>query len=426
MVDRSTSSRDSLEELRERLASFTGARITVKKMDEGPPTGAPVNIEISGDDFNVLGDISAEVKDRIRNIPGLVDIIDNYDRSLPELRVIPDVDKAGRYGLRTFDIAGTIRTALHGSETAKYRVGEDEYDIVVRYLQPFRGKVEDIENATVFFEGKTIPVSAFAHTEFGTGLAAVHRIDARRVVTVSADVAAGFNANALLAEVQQILADYALPPAYTLDYTGESEDQQEASDFLSNAFLIAIMLIFVVLVSQFSSVTVPAVILFSVILSLMGVFTGLMVTQTPFGIIMTGVGVISLAGIVVNNAIVLLDYIIQLRKRGMDKTEAIIQAGMTRFRPVILTALTTILGLIPLTTGLAIDFGALTHGNLGRVLVIGGESSQWWGPMGVAVIWGLAVATFLTLVVVPVMYSTLEPIKRFFEFILVGWWRKSS
>jgi len=180
-----------------------------------------------------------------------------------------------------------------------------------------------------------------------------------------------------------------------------------------------------VLVSQFSSVTVPVVILFSVILSLIGVLAGLMITHTPFGIIMTGVGVISLAGIVVNNAIVMLTYIIQLRERGMDKTEAIIQAGMTRFRPVILTAVTTILGLIPLTTGLAIDFSALVHGNLSRALVIGGESSQWWGPMGVAVIWGLTVATFLTLVVVPVMYSTLDPIKRFFGFILWGWWHRT-
>ncbi len=364
MVDRGTSSRQSLEDLRFRLSAFTGARITVKKMEEGPPTGAPVNIEISGDDFDVLGDLAGQIKEKIRNVPGLVDIVDNYDHALPELRVIPDVEKAGRYGLRTFDIAGTIRTALHGSETAKYRVGEDEYDIIVRYLQPFRGKVEDVENATVFFEGKTIPVSAFARTEFGTGLAAVHRIDAQRVVTVSADVAAGYNANALLAEVQGLLADYDRPPTYSLDYTGESEDQEEASVFLENAFQIAIMLIFVVLVSQFSSVTVPAVILFSVILSLMGVFTGLMITQTPFGIIMTGVGVISLAGIVVNNAIVLLDYIIQLRKRGMEKNEAIIRAGMTRFRPVILTALTTILGLIPLTTGMSLDFAALTHGQL--------------------------------------------------------------
>ena len=248
----------------------------------------------------------------------------------------------------------------------------------------------------------------------------MHRIDAQRVVTVSGENAAGYNGNALLAQVQQRLADFELPPGYTFAYTGESEDQEEASAFLEDAFSIAIMLIFVVLVSQFSSVTVPLVILFSVILSLIGVLTGLMVTGTPFGIIMTGVGVISLAGIVVNNAIVLLDYIIQLRERGMEKHEAIVQAGLTRFRPVILTAITTILGLIPLTTGLSIDFAALVHGRLGDVLIIGGESSQWWGPMGVAVIWGLAVATFLTLVVVPVMYSTLEPIKRFLYRWTIG------
>ncbi len=424
IVDRSQSSQVSLDQLRERLSAFTGARLTVQKMENGPPTGAPVNIEITGDDFNVLGGIAADIQERLRNINGLVDIMDNYDRSLPELRVIPDVEKAGRYGLRTFDIAGTIRTALHGTEVSKYRVGEDEYDIIVRYLQPFRGKVEDVENATVFYEGNTVPLSAFARVEFGTGLAAITRIDARRVVTVSAEVGGGFNGNALLALVQEDLKDFKLPPGYSLEYTGESEDQKEASDFIQNAFMIAIMLIFVVLVSQFSSVTVPVVILFSVILSLIGVLAGLMITHTPFGIIMTGVGVISLAGIVVNNAIVMLTYIIQLRERGMAKTEAIIHAGMTRFRPVILTAVTTILGLIPLTTGLAIDFSALFSGNFSRAIVIGGESSQWWGPMGVAVIWGLTVATFLTLVVVPVMYSTLDPIKRFFGFILWGWWHQ--
>jgi len=148
------------------------------------------------------------------------------------------------------------------------------------------------------------------------------------------------------------------------------------------------------------------------VFSLMGVFLGLMTTRLPFGIIMTGVGVISLAGIVVNNAIVLLDYVEQLRERGMTKHEALIEAGKTRFRPVILTAITTILGLVPLTTGFSLDFGHLFRGEFGRVLVLGGESSQWWGPMGVAVIWGLAVATFLTLIVVPVMYSSLDPLKR--------------
>ncbi len=426
MSKRVHSSRDEIEQLRSRLENFTGARLTVEKVEEGPPTGKPVNIEITGDDFEVLGEIAAQIKDTIRNIQGLVDITDNYDRSLPELRIIPDVDKAGRFGLRTMDIAGTIRTALHGTETAKHRIGEDEYDIIVRFDKAFRGKVEDLENTMIFFEGETIPLSAFSHTEFASGLAAVHRIDANRVVTVMADVVSGANSNALLQEVQDKLKEMVLPHGYSIQYTGESEDQKEASDFLSNAFGIAIMLIFVVLISQFSSVTVPLVILMSVILSLIGVFAGLIITDTPFGIIMTGVGVISLAGIVVNNAIVLLDYIIQLRKRGMEKNEAIIQAGMTRFRPVILTAVTTILGLIPLTTGLSLDFDALTHFHFADVVVLGGESSQWWGPMGVAVIWGLAVATFLTLVVVPVMYSSLEPLKHGLYMGLIGWWKPKN
>jgi len=419
---RARSSRLELDDLRERLRQFTGARITVDKMDEGPPTGKPINIEISGNDFEVLGELAERVKVRISGIEGLVDILDDFDRGLPEIEVRPNVDKAGRFGLQTWDIASTIRTALHGAETAKFRVGEDEYDIMVRYQQPYRQKVEDIEDLTVFYEGENIPLESFADVRFKTGLASVNRIDAQRVVTVGADVATGFNANALLQQVQLELADFPLPKGYQIDYTGENEFQEESETFLSDAFAVAIMLIFVVLITQFGSVTIPLVIIFSVLLSLIGVLTGLMVTRTPFGIIMTGVGVISLAGIVVNNAIVLLTYIIQLRERGMDKVDAIIQAGKTRFRPVVLTAVTTILGLIPLTTGLSLDFNRITSGDFARALIIGGESSQWWGPMGVAVIWGLAVATFLTLVVVPVMYSSLDPIKRGLYRIFVGIW----
>ncbi len=424
LLERGTSSSQTLEVLRDKVAGLTGAKITVEKQEEGPPTAKPINIEISGDDFDVLGEVAGLIQERIRNLQGLVDIDDNYDHDLPELRVLSDVEKAGRFGLRTFDIAGTLRTALHGAETAKFRKGEDEYDITVRYGKDFRGKVEDLENATVFFEGSTIPVSAFAEVEYGTGLAAVHRIDARRVVTVTADVVSGQNEKAMLAQVQEMLADLPMPAGYSMTYTGKSEDEEESAAFLSEAFSIAIMLIFVVLVSQFSSITVPLVIISSVVLSLMGVMAGLMVTGTPFGIIMTGVGVVSLAGIVVNNAIVLLDYIIQLRARGMDKVEAIVMAGERRFRPVILTAVTTILGLIPLTTGMSIDFGAIFRAEFGKILIVGSDSSLYWGPMGVAVIWGLAVATFLTLVVVPVMYSSLEPFKRGMYFITLGWWKK--
>jgi multidrug efflux pump subunit AcrB len=411
MVDRSRSSRDALDDLRERLADFTGATVRVEKREEGPPTGKPVNIEISGDDYAVLGELATRIRQRIDGLPGLINIQDDYDAELPEIRLQPDREKAARLGLQTWDIAGTIRTALHGSETAKFRVGEDEYDITVRYQQPFRRKVEDLRNTTIFHEGQTIPVGAFATPEFRTSLAAVRRIDGQRTVTVSADAGEGFNGNALLAQVQQELADFSPPPGYTLAYTGESEDQEEAEAFLSDAFAVAVMLILLVLVSQFGSVTQPLIIIASVLLSLIGVLAGLLATGTAFGIIMTGVGVISLAGIVVNNAIVLMDYINQLRERGLTIEEAVARAGEIRFRPVVLTAVTTILGLIPLTTGLSLDFAELLDGDLGRFLVIGGESSQWWGPMGVAVIWGLAVATFLTLIVVPVMYVGLEHTK---------------
>jgi len=408
--------------LREALADFTGAKILIEKAEEGPPTGKPVNIEISGDDFNVLGDLSDAIQERIRNTPGLVDLQDDYDRGRPEIQVIPDLEKASRLGLRTLDVASTVRTAIHGDDVSKFRVGEDEYDIVVRLDQPARKNVEDIEDLSVFYEGKNIPLMAFADVVYTTSLASINRIDAKRVVTVSADVATGYNGNAVLAQVKKTLADFTVPPGYQLDFTGESEDQEEAIAFLSDAFSIAIMLILVVLVTQFNSVTTPFVIISSVLLSLMGVFIGLLVAQLPFGIIMTGVGVISLAGVVVNNAIVLLHYVIMLRNQGKEKLEAIVEAGRTRFRPVLLTAITTILGLIPLTTGFAINFGRLFSGDFTHAVAVGGDSSAWWGPMGVAVIFGLSIATFLTLIVVPVMYSTVDPVLRFLKLVFFDWW----
>jgi multidrug efflux pump len=405
---RKFSSREALVKLREQLAGFTGARLTIDKMEEGPPTGPPVAIEISGEDFLTLGSLAQQIQDRIRDIPGLVDLEDDYDSGRPQIRIKPDLEKAARLGIRTFDLANMIRTAVHGNEVSKFRQGEDEYDIIVRLKDESRQNVEDLEELYVFHEGEHIPITAFAELSYEVGLAGITRKDAIRVVTVSADAAAGFNSTALLGEVQANLSEFPLPAGYHIDFAGESEDQEEASAFLSEAFRIALMLILIVLITQFSSLTQPLVIMSSVILSLIGVFAGLLITRTPFGIIMTGVGVISLAGVVVNNAIVLLDYILELRRGGMDKVEAIIKAGSTRFRPVILTAITTILGLVPLTTGFSVNFGRLFTGDFGHIFVVGGESSQWWGPMGTAMIWGLAVATFLTLVVVPVMYSLLD------------------
>jgi multidrug efflux pump subunit AcrB len=246
-------------------------------------------------------------------------------------------------------------------------------------------------------------LSTVARLELGTGFGSIRHIDQKRVVTISGNTS-GRNSNEVLKDVQTLLADFDMPAGYRIEYSGEQEEQQKATAFLSKAFLVALFLIILVLITQFNSISQTFIVMTSVVLSLSGVFFGLMVTLTNFGIIMTGIGVISLAGVVVNNAIVLIDYVNQLRRGGMELFDALLRAGLVRFRPVTLTAITTILGLMPMAVGVSLDFRNLS-------LVIGGESAQWWGPMAVAVIFGLAVATLLTLVVVPVLYAFFATVK---------------
>jgi multidrug efflux pump subunit AcrB len=329
----------------------------------------------------------------------------------PELVIDVDREKAALYGLTTQDIGWTIRNAINGAEASTYRDGKDEYDITVRLAKEFREDLSSLGDLTITSDaGDQVPISSVATWRVDKGYGDVNRKDLDRMVTVSSDVRSGYNANAVLAEVQAELASFqeALPPGYRLRYAGAQQEQAESQAFLTGAFLMALFLIGFILVSQFDSVTKPLIILSSVLLSTIGVLIGLMLFRMPFGIIMTGVGVISLAGVVVNNAIVLIDYIDILRERDkLEREEAIILGGKTRFRPVILTAVTTILGLIPLAIGLNIDFAGM-YTRLSPNLYWGGEQAAWWGPMAIAVIAGLAFATFLTLVLVPVMYSLLD------------------
>jgi multidrug efflux pump subunit AcrB len=247
--------------------------------------------------------------------------------------------------------------------------------------------------------GELVPLSTLSTVEYSGGIGDIVRINNERVVTVKAHVdETKIPGPVARAQAENLLKRFPLPPGYTIRFTGENEFQKESEDFLSKAFVIACFLIFLVLVSQFNSVSQPFIIMTSVILSLGGAFLGLALFKQPFGIIMTGVGVISLAGVVVNNAIVLIDYINRLRERGFDLKEAVIRGGATRLRPVLLTAITTILGLIPMVTGVSFDFRHLTISWVS-------ESSQWWQSMAVVVIFGLMVATFLTLVVVPTLYA---------------------
>ena len=407
LQERKQSSFKTLEQINDEMKGIPGARIDVSKPQEGPPTGNAVEIQIKGEDFVILNNLSTEMQKRIRDVSGLTELRDNFEKGKPELRIRIDREKAALLGLNTAQIASTIRTAINGTTASEYRLGQDEYDITVRFSKDFRKSYTDLLNLTIFHEGEHIPLANIATVDFSAGLSNINHVDGDRVVTITAD-AFGRSSAEVLADVKDRLTNFTMPEGYSLIYAGQDTEQKAASDFLERAFLIAILLIFFVLVTQFNSITLPFVIMISVFLSFFGVFFGLLVTFRPFGIIMTGIGIISLAGVVVNNAIVLIDYIQQMRQKGMDKLEAIIHSGKVRLRPVILTAVTTILGLIPLTAGINIDFIGLFKGDFSKFIQFGAESSQWWSNMGVAVIFGLMFSTALTLVVVPVLYYILS------------------
>jgi multidrug efflux pump subunit AcrB len=398
---------------------IAGAEVRVEKRQEGVNTGPAVNVEIVGEDpavLKALADRAIQILQADPVYTRMVGLESDMNAARPELAVTVDRERAALYGLSTLDVGQAVRGAIQGIEAAKYRDGNDEFDIVVRLAPEYRRELDQLADLTVVTEGgRQIPISSVATWNVGEGYGSIQRKDEARVATVSASPAAGVNANALLAEAREALTDFQdeLPPGYTVKYTGQQEDQAEAQAFLSTAFLVALFLIGFILVSQFNSVVKPVIILTSVLMSTVGVFLGLLLFRMPFGIIMTGVGIISLAGIVVNNAIVLIDYIDILRDRdGMDRREALVHGGKTRFRPVVLTATTTALGLVPLAVGLNFDFFGL-YSSLSPELYWGGEQAAWWGPMAVAVIAGIVFATFLTLVLVPVLYSLVDDASGF-------------
>ena len=418
--DREFDAFEVLEDLRNTLGTgIAGADISVELPQQGPTGGVPINLEIAGEDPDVLkrlGDAAVAALENSRVFRKLDGLESDLADGRPELVIEVDRERAAMYDLNTRDIGLTIRSAINGTEASTYRDGNDEYDITVRLAKPYREDLSSLADLNVVADGgRQIPLSSIASWRVGTGYSDVTRKDLDRVVTVSSEVRAGFNANAVLNEVRQVLSDFeaGLPAGYDMEFTGQQEDQAESQAFLLGAFIMAIVLIAFILVSQFDSVFKPFIILTAVLLSTVGVLIGLVVFRMPFGVIMTGVGVISLAGVVVNNAIVLIDYIGVLRDRDkMEVSEALVRAGLTRFRPVVLTAITTVLGLVPLAIGLNFDFIGL-YTSLSPEFFWGGEQAAWWGPMAIAVIAGLTFATFLTLILVPVMYSLFTDLEAF-------------
>ncbi|HUV39169.1 MAG TPA: efflux RND transporter permease subunit, partial [Planctomycetota bacterium] len=397
--ERSQSSELTVRQIRDAVGDVPGAIIEVKKEQEGPPTGESVEIELSGERVDILGTLLPEVYARIKDTPGLVDLKDDFVASRPEIQFPVDRNRAALFGMSTNWVAQFIKMYVQGIDVGKYREGEDEYEIYLRADKQYRYDLMKLMSQYVpDAQGNMVPLSSLASMRFVGGYGTIQRVDQKRAITITGSNAEGYNARAVLADVKERLGDLLMPAGCRLRFRGQDEESEKAGAFLGRAMIFALMLIACLLITQFNSITQPFIIMVAVIMSLVGVFGGLLATGLPFSIIMTGIGVIGLAGVVVNNGIVLIAYTKQLEATGMDTYTAIMRAGKTRLRPVLLTAMTTMLGLLPMAIGVSFNIHDATWD-------INSESSQWWRNMAISVMSGLGVATLLTLLVEPALYS---------------------
>jgi len=415
------STRECLSQIREQFKDgIPGATITVDKEQNGPPTGKPINIEISGDDFAVLEQLQDEMYRKIAaaNISGIEELRTDLQRRKPEKILVVDKEKAQREGVSIAQIGMELRTALFGKEISKFKDVNDDAPIMLRASRIYRMTPEQLMNVNISFMDmgtgmfKQLPIGAVTHLEDQESFNIINRKNQNRVVTLSSNVLEGYTAPDINVKLQKIIDNWKdIPEGYEIKLTGEQEDQKETSDFLGLAFIGALALMFLVMVTQFNSVIKPLMIFTTVIFSLIGVFLGFAISGMNFSIVMTGVGIFALAGIVIRNGILLIEFIDELRHRGHTVQEAVVEAGSTRMTPVILTATAAILGLIPLAIGFNIDFGGL-FSHFEPHIHLGGDNVAFWGPLAWTMIFGLTVATFLTLLVVPSMYVLLYKAKH--------------
>ncbi|MGJ5641720.1 efflux RND transporter permease subunit [Formosa sp. S-31] len=413
---------------------YPGVLISVEKDQNGPPAGSPINIEIEGDDYAELISIAEDMRNFIneKNIAGIDELKIDVNKAKPAMQVVVDREKAGELGVSASQVGQQLRNSIFGSKAGVYKEGGDDFDIYVRFNEDNRYNTSAIFNQTITFRDmasgqiKEIPVSAVAKQNNTSGFNAIKHKDTRRVVTVYSALSPGYtDAGAIVTQIQREMKTFKdLPQNIKIDYTGQIEEQNKQMAFLVSAFFIGLGLIFFILIFQFNSISKPGIIMLAIFLSFIGVFGGLVITGDAFVIMMTMMGIISLAGIVVNNGVVLLDYaqlLIDRKKNNLDLDEddyleknelleSIVKAGKARLRPVLLTAITTILGLIPLAIGLNINFFTLVS-DFNPNIYIGGDNVVFWGPLAWTVIYGLFIATFLTLIVVPVFFFLITQFK---------------
>jgi len=402
-----------LDKIREAVKGIPGADITVEQEQGGPPTGKPINIEISGDEFEELVITSDRLKRYLDSlqIGGVEELKSDFQSNKPEIVVNIDRERANKEGISTATIGMALRNALYGVEASKFRDPEDDYPIMVRFKEDQRNNINTLMNLNIVYRDmnmggaiRQVPLAAVADIRYSNTYASIKRIDQERVVTLYSNVLTGYNTNEVVQNIQNAIRDFNRPDGISIKMTGEQEDQQETMNFLLLAMLGAVGLMMMIMVTQFNSIGRPLIIAMEIVFSIIGVFLGFAVFGMEISIVMTGVGIMALAGIVVRNGIVLVEFTDLLVKQGASVYDAVVEAGKIRMTPVLLTAIAAILGLIPLAVGLNIDFATLfSEGN--PHIFFGGDNVAFWGPLAWTMVFGLIFATFLTLILVPVMYA---------------------
>jgi multidrug efflux pump len=415
-MERSISSRQTMAQLKDSVKNVMGGIVQVLEVEEGPPTGHDISYQVVGHNYEQLGVLADQILDQLHLYSELHNINSDFEMGKPELFIDVNRRKAAHYGLNTSMIANAIRNAINGEEIAQFRVGDDEYPINIRYPEAFRRDLNQLSQLEVVHEGKRIPLGAVADIRVRSGPGVIKRLDLKKTVQVWGDFKEGVqNKEEVRSKIAAWMQAFPTPEGYAVERGEGQKMQDDATAFLGKAFMIAIFLIFMVLVIQFNSLAQPLIILVAVLLSIGGVLWGFALTGQTFVLITSGIGVISLAGVVVNNAIVLIDYTNLRIAMGLPLREAVVSAGKTRLRPVLLTAITTVLGLVPMALGISFDFHSFSW-------QIGSESSEWWKSMAWTIIYGLSFATVMTLVIVPnLLYVNYKIAKKWED-----WRRKPS
>jgi multidrug efflux pump subunit AcrB len=421
-----------MEEIRSKVKLIAGASITVEKDAAGPPSGYPISVQLTGTDYNEMLKEADKmiVFINTKNIPGIEKLKVDVNKESPELEVKIDRVNAGSLGTSTGSVGYTLRRAVYGQEISTYKEGKDDYNITMRLQEDQRKNESVLFNQPVTFTNQKtgqivqVPISAIAETRKTKTFNQIKRKDYKRIITIYSNVLTGYNADAITKEIQSALINYKMPDSVTYSFSGEQEEQAKNLAFLIKALLLALAGITTIIVLQFNSISKTAIIMLTVLLSFSGVFYGYVFAGMDFVILMTMMGIISLAGVVVKNGIVLMDFFVLLLDEKVREykvethddlplsviKEVIIASGKSRLRPVLLTALTAVLGLIPLAIGLNFDFFSLIT-DLNPHVFIGGDNVIFWGPLAWTIIFGLTYATVLTLVMVPVMFYLVKRTK---------------